>query len=158
MLDAFWATETACNPDAFQLNGIAVVERPATDGSEYVQLFRRGHRLQITCSASLLGGMCDAVQGHTLETVFDRGFLGRVLAGRIEQLVGPAYLGYLDAIEPAPDDPGVRLLDGGDAGRLEEFRQGMAAQDWEYSGLAPGQPIAGSFGSDRLLSAAGYEV
>jgi GNAT superfamily N-acetyltransferase len=157
-LDAFWAAQTSCLPGHFDTDGIAIVERPATDGSEYVQLFRRKQRLQITCSASLADLMREAARHASQEMIFDAAFLRRALAGRIDRIIGPAFLGYLDLIDAGPDDPSVRLLDVGDAGVLDGLRGSVTARDWEYSGLETGQPVAAYVASGAVVSAAGYDV
>jgi GNAT superfamily N-acetyltransferase len=157
-LNAFWAAETSCRRDDFDRDGIVVAERRATDDSEYMQAFRRKRRLQITCSASLVGVLSQATRRQPLEVVFDPGFFRRALGPRVEQIIGPAYLGYVDAIESACDEPSVRLLTASDDSALGSLRGAVARQDWEYSGLERGQPIAGHFAGGELVSAAGYEV
>ena len=157
VLDSFWAEDTVCALDDFNTRGVAIVERPAADGSEYVHLFRRRQRLQINCSASLVDTVQSATRSQPLEVVFSPQFLKQALAGRIERLVGPAYLGYRDTALML-EDSDARLLVPGDAAALEGLRREVTIQDWEYSGLEPEQPIAGSFGGRALISAAGYDV
>ncbi len=156
-IDSFWAAETRCSPDDFETNTVGIVELPAPDCSEYALLFRRKQRLQITCSGSLVDLMQEATRGFTPETIFSAGFVRQVLDSRIDRVVGPAYLGYLDSID-AGFDRNVRLLDYGDRAALDDLRRCVSARDWEYSGLEAGQPIAGYFVDDKLVSAAGYEV
>ena len=157
VLDSFWAADTYCALDDFNTGGVAIVERSESDGSEYVHLFRRGQRVQINCSASLVSTVQNAAGSQPLDAVFSLPFLRQVLSGRIERLVGPAYLGYRDT-PLMLEDPGTRLLVPGDAGALEGLRREVTVQDWEYGGLALEQPIAGSFGGRALISAAGYNV
>ena len=116
VLDSFWAADNCCALDDFNTGGVAIVERPSTDGSEYVHLFRRRRRLQINCSASLVGTIKDATRGQPPDVIFHPQFLGKALAGRIERLVGPAYLGYRDTALML-EDPRARLLVPGDRGR-----------------------------------------
>jgi hypothetical protein len=158
VLDAFWSGRTSCVPTDFDSDDIAIVARPATDGSDYALVFRRKQRLQITCSASLLNGLRAATRGQPRDVVFDPVFLRRALPNRVDRIIGPAYLGYLDALPIGPDDPGVRTLAIGDTDALDDLRRVVSAQDWEHSGLAPGQPMAGCFVSGSLVCAAGYEV
>ena len=158
VLNAFWAAETSCVDGDFDTDGIRIIQRPAMDGSEYAQAFRRNQRLQITCSASLVSALDEATRGQPLEVVFDPGFLQRALGGRADRFIGPAYLGYLDVIDSAGDDPRTRLLTVDDDGALDDLRGSVSGQDWEYSGLESGQPIVGHFAGGALVSAAGYEV
>ncbi len=157
-LDDFWSSQTSCDSADFDAADVAVVARSASDGSEYAQVFRRKQRLQITCSASLFDVLRDATEGQSRDVVFDPGFLRRNLGARVERIVGPAFLGYKDTVSSSPDDPGVRLLPVGDATALHELQREVSLQDWEYSGLAPAQPMAVCFDAGRVVSAAGYEV
>jgi len=157
-LDAFWATEMCCQPGDFLIPGIAVVERLAPDGSEYAHLFRRGPRLQITCSPSMADLVRSAILELPVEGAFDVALLGQSLGRRADRIIGPTFLGYLDPLEAEPVDSNVRLLDAADLQSLVEFEQRVPAQDWEYSGLRAGQPIAGYFVDGEMRSAAGYKV
>ena len=157
-LDAYWADEMCCQPSDFLISGSAVVECPRADGFEYIQLLRRGLRLQIACSPSMAGPIRDAIRGLPIKAAFDPKLLGSALSHRTARIIGPAYLGYLDALESVPSDPNLRLLDGADRQFIVELQQRVPAQDWEYSGLEPDQPIAGYFVEGELRSAAGYKV
>lgn len=158
LLDVFWSSETSCAPDDFERPGVVVVTRPADNGSDYVQLFRRLRRLQITCSPSLEDTVRAALLAEETDVIFDRAFLERTLTDRVDRIIGPAYLGYRDADwgEPWPD--GVLLLEPGDLPVLGELRSQVTARDWEYSGLDEDQPIAGCFHHGRLVAAAGYKL
>lgn len=157
-VDIFWAAQIGCRPEDFDTEAVAVIERPAPDGSEYAQFFRRKRRLQITCSASVVNIVRDATYGQAQDTIFDVVFIEQALTGHIDRVVGPAYLGYLDALDSDREDPNVRLLSRDDLGALNNLRGSVTARDWEYSGLEPGQPIAGYFINKALVSAAGYRV
>jgi ribosomal protein S18 acetylase RimI-like enzyme len=167
-VDIFWAADTGCNPEDFDTDAVVVIERPTHDGSEYAQFFRRKQRLQITCSASIVDIVRGATYGQAQDAIFDVAFVELALAGHIDRVLGPVYLGYMDSLDSGRDDPNVRLLsrDDQDARLLSrddrdalgDLLGKVTAQDWEYSGLEPDQPIAGYFIDRELVSAAGYEV
>jgi GNAT superfamily N-acetyltransferase len=157
-VDIFWAADTGCNPEDFDTDAVVVVERPSDDGSEYAQFFRRKRRLQIRCSASIVDIVRKATYGQAQDAIFDVDFVERALTGHIDRVLGPTYLGYLDALDSDREDPNVRLLSRIDMGALNDLRDRVTAQDWEYSGLDPDQPIAGYFIDKMLVSAAGYKV
>jgi hypothetical protein len=157
-LDAFWADETGCDPGDFHATAMLIAERRAADGSQYVRLFRRRQHLQVTCSPALATAVRDVVRDREPHHVFTASFWQQALAGRVERVVGPAYLGYRDTLEEEPSDPDARLLLPEDSAAVDEFRRGVAAQDWEHSGLEVGQPMSGCFVSGALVAAAGYEV
>jgi len=154
----FWAADTGCRPEDFDTDAVEVIERPAHDGSEYAQFFRRKRRLQITCSASIVDIARNATYGQAQDAIFDVAFVKRALTGHIDRVLGPTYLGYLDALDSDRGDSNVRLLSRIDMGALNDLRDRVTAQDWEYSGLDPDQPIAGYFIDRMLVSAAGYKV
>jgi GNAT superfamily N-acetyltransferase len=158
VVDIFWAAHTGCDPEDFDTDAVVVIELSATNGSEYAQFFRRKRRLQISCSASIVDIMRNATHGQAQDAIFDVAFVERALTGHIDRVLGPTYLGYLDALDSDREDPNVRLLSRIDMGSLNDLRDRVTAQDWEYSGLDPDQPIAGYFIDRMLVSAAGYEV
>lgn len=158
-IDDFWANRFCCTAADFDSSEIGIVERRASDGSDYVYLLRRKLRLQINCSASLVHALRNAARDQPAEVVFDPGYLRRALSTWVERIVGPAYVGYLDTIDPALNDPRVRLLTENEAGALDQLRSRVTAEEWEHSGLKPVQPIAGYFADDgELVSAASYAV
>jgi GNAT superfamily N-acetyltransferase len=157
-VDIFWAAETGCNPEDFDTDAEAVIERPAPNGSEYAQFFRRKRRLQIACSASIVDIVRNATYGQAQDAIFDVAFVERALTGHFDRVLGPTYLGYLDSLDSDREDPNVRLLSRIDMGALNDLRDRVTAQDWENSGLDPDQPIAGYFIDRMLVSAAGYKV
>src|SRR5262249_47746718 len=139
-------------------DAVEVVERPSDNGSEYAHFFRRKGRLQIDCSASIVDIVRNATYGQSQDTIFDVSFIEQALRGRIDRILGPTYLGYLDALDSGSWDPNVRLLSQHDMGALNDLRDSVTAQDREYSGLTPDQLVAGYFIDGMLVSAAGYEV
>jgi ribosomal protein S18 acetylase RimI-like enzyme len=167
-VDIFWAADTGCNPEDFDTDAVVVIERPAHDGAEYAQFFRRKQRLQIDCSASIVDIVRNATYDQTQDAIFDVAFVERALAGHIDRVLGPVYLGYMDSLDSGRDDPNVRLLSRDDRDArllsrddrdaLSDLLGRVTAQDWEYSGLEPDQPIAGYFIDRELVSAAGYKV
>lgn len=157
-VDNFWAADTGCRPEDFDTDAVAVIERPAPNGPEYAQFFRRKRRLQITCSPSVVDIVRNATYGQAQDAIFDVAFVERALTGHIDRVLGPTYLGYLDAFDSDREDPNVRLLSRIDMGALNDLRDRVTAQDWEYSGLDPDQPITGYFIDRMLVSAAGYKV
>src|SRR5215510_11388089 len=98
-VDIFWAADTGCNPEDFDTDAVVVVERPSSDGSEYAQFFRRKHRLQIRSSASIVDVVRNAIHGQAQDAIFDVAFVERALTGHIDRVLGPTYLGYLDALD-----------------------------------------------------------
>src|SRR5499426_96358 len=154
-VDIFWAADTGCDPEDFDTDAVVVVELSAPNGSEYAQFLRRKRRLQISCSASIVDVVRNATHGLAQDAIFDVAFVERALTGHIDRVLGPTYLGYLDALDSDRQDPNVRLLSRNDMGALNDLRESVTAQDLEYSGLDPDQMIviAGYFIDGMLVSA-----
>jgi GNAT superfamily N-acetyltransferase len=159
-VDAFWAADIGCRPEDFNTDAVDVVVVPSHEGREYAQFFRRKRRLQITCSASIVDIVRNATHDRAQDAIFDVAFVERALTGRIDRVLGPTYLGYLDALDSDRQDSNARLLSRNDIGALNDLRGSATAQDLEYSGLDPDKliVIAGYFIDGTLVSAAGYKV
>jgi hypothetical protein len=54
-IDESWAAVTGCTLAELRGGGTAIVELPAAEGAEYVQLFRRGANLAAMAVARALG-------------------------------------------------------------------------------------------------------
>jgi GNAT superfamily N-acetyltransferase len=157
-VDIFWAADTGCSPEDFDTDAVAVIERPSDTGSDHAHFFRRKRRLQIDCSASIVDIVRNATYGQSQDTIFDVSFIEQALRGRIDRIIGPTYLGCLDALDSGRVDPNVRPLSQHDMGALNDLRDSVTVQDLEYSGLKPDQLIAGYFIDRTLVSAAGCKV
>ncbi len=157
-LDAFWASKNHCSVDEIQANGIQTVKVPANGNNEYVQLFRRNKTLVISCSESLFDSVRSIILEKDAEIIFNPVFLGSALSCRVERIIGPAYIGYLEEVLCKSADPNIRILDSQDIGVFEEFHMSVTAQDWRSCGLRFDQPIAACFCNGTIVSAAGYEI
>lgn len=75
-------------------------------------------------------------------------------------VVGPAYIGYAEAVTAAviPPAPPARALDSGDAAALDTLRQSCDATNWEHGGSSIEHPCSAVFVGGRIAALAGYEV
>ena len=87
-------------------------------------------------------------------------FLRDVLGDAVDQIIGPAYIGYADgATFRALIPNAARLLGAGDAEHVAALQAACGAVEWEHGGSEIGQnPAAGVYISERLVAMAGYEV
>jgi GNAT superfamily N-acetyltransferase len=87
-------------------------------------------------------------------------FLQDVLGDAVDQIIGPAFIGYTDGATFHPLVPNAaHLLAAGDAEPVAELRAACDAVEWSHGGSALGQnPAAGVYSSERLVALAGYEV
>jgi GNAT superfamily N-acetyltransferase len=88
--------------------------------------------------------------------VFDVGVLRQVFGAAVDQVVGPAWLGYADAgdFRPAPT-LGTRRLTDQDLPALRRLADACGPTAWEHSGIDPARPpVYGCF-AGAVLAAAG---
>ena len=87
--------------------------------------------------------------------VFDSAMLRQVFGAAVDQIIGPAWLGYADASDfrPAPTI-GTRLLGDQDLPELRRLAAACGPTAWEHSGIDPARPpVFGCFTGDTLAAA-----
>ena len=154
---AFWAAHLGCSevqlaqphtsvvragPELASYRGATVVFRPpacvlAVPADWYAPVIRRIGR-------------------RPPAAVFDATLLRQVFGAAVDQVIGPAWLGYADTSDfrPAPT-LGTRLLTDQDLPELQRLAAACGPTAWEHSGIDPGRPpVFGCF-ADEVLAAAG---
>jgi GNAT superfamily N-acetyltransferase len=87
--------------------------------------------------------------------VFDIMLLRQVFEAGVDQVIGPAWLGYADATDfrPAPTT-GTRLLTAQDLAQLQRLAAACGPVAWEHSGIDPARPpVFGCFDGEVLAAA-----
>jgi GNAT superfamily N-acetyltransferase len=87
--------------------------------------------------------------------VFDVTLLREVFGAKVDQVIGPAWLGYADASDfrSAPT-LGTRLLTDQDLPELQRLAADCGPTAWEHSGIDPARPpVFGCFAGDRVAAA-----
>ena len=92
--------------------------------------------------------------------ILSRGFLRHELGEVVEQIIGPAFIGYADSGTFRPLVPNAaHLLAASDAEPVAALQAACAAVEWTHGGSELGQhPAAGVYINERLVALAGYEV
>ena len=92
--------------------------------------------------------------------VVSRAFLQHVLGEAVDQIIGPAFIGYADGGTFRPLAPNAaHLLAACDAEQVAALQAACAAVEWTHGGSELGQnPAAGVYIDERLVALAGYEV
>jgi ribosomal protein S18 acetylase RimI-like enzyme len=156
---SFWASQLGVSPETLETDGVTLATRPAPDGSEYVHFFRRESCLVVASSPALAPVVAELAAGHGPGSIFDIAEIARGLDRHITRLVGPTYLGYVDALDYSDRaEPTACIFGVADVGLLVGLRSAVTAQEWEHGGLDERQPMAGVVVDGELKSAAGYEI
>jgi RimJ/RimL family protein N-acetyltransferase len=87
-------------------------------------------------------------------------FLRTWLGDRVDQIIGPAFIGYADRATFQAIEPNVACLLGArDHQQVATLRAACDAAEWEHGGSALGpNPIAGVYAGRQLVALAGYQV
>ena len=114
------------------------------------------------CTVEELRGQ-DAVVSHNGHGIFILSRSGVAVAVPPnmppEGLIGPAFIGYLDAGSYAGgEEEGARLLDDSDAGAIAELRAACEPLAWEHGGPDDAVVAVGAFRGAALASVASYEI
>jgi len=157
-IDTAWAAFFGLTAPAFLRPGIQVVAHHQLAGYRGVWLFRHHGSLCLSVPPDSVEELQIAVRECTVESVFSEAGVRALLGPRIEQIVGPAYQGYVERPQfRAAPQPGARALAGPDQKALEQLADACAGEAWEHSGIAFDEPtIFGCFVADRLVAAARY--
>jgi GNAT superfamily N-acetyltransferase len=154
---AFWAAHLGCGDAQLAQPGTWVV-RSGPDLASY-----RGATVVSRPPACVLAVPDDWYElvaskvGHRPPAeVFDVSRLHEVFGTSVDQVIGPAWLGYADAsdLRPAPT-MGTRLLTDQDLPELRRLAAACGPVDWAHSGIDPARPpVFGCF-AGAVLAAAG---
>jgi GNAT superfamily N-acetyltransferase len=153
---AFWAAQLGCS-EAQLAQPRTTVTRAGPDLASY-----RGATVVFCPPACVLAVPADwyaPVAGSLGQRppaeVFDIILLRQVFGAAVDQVIGPAWLGYADTSDfrPAPTR-GTRLLTDQDLPELERLAAACGPTAWEHSGIDPARPpVFGCFAGDRLAAA-----
>jgi RimJ/RimL family protein N-acetyltransferase len=156
-IDQYWAGQLAISPDVLRSSGLLVLALPEPSAS-HCFVFQRQAFTCIYLPSALYGHLHETIRQQDPAILLTPSWWQRALAAAPHQAIGPAYLGYADAqqFRPAIRHP-ARLLTSADSAALALFADAIGPIAWEHSGLGKQpQPIAGCWGEERLVAAAGY--
>jgi GNAT superfamily N-acetyltransferase len=154
---AFWAAHLGCSRAQLTQPGTTVVAN-GPDLADY-----RGATVVAHPPACVVAVPPDwyepavAGLGHRPPpAVFDEAVLRRVFGDAVRRVVGPAWLGYADAVDfrPAPT-MGARLLSDQDLAALRGLAAACGPTEWEHAGIDPACPPLYGCHAGEVLAAAG---
>ena len=95
-IDAAWAAFFGLSPPAFLLPGVQVVAHHQLADYRGVWLFRHRASLCISVPPDLVESLQTLVHSYPVERLFGEAGIRALLGPRIEQIIGPAYQGYVE--------------------------------------------------------------
>ncbi len=160
VVDAYRAYQLGVPAAALREPGVLVVPHgEGFIGYAGVYALRSGASLVISAPDAVRDAVSAVVDGRAAGEAFDARLLADALGGRVERLVGPAWIGYADAGDARGGDGGAaRLLGDADAGALLSLRDACDPTEWEHGGIDPAvAPIFGMYQGGALIAAASWK-
>ncbi|HST87138.1 MAG TPA: GNAT family N-acetyltransferase [Ktedonobacterales bacterium] len=159
-LDTHWAGMFGATTKALYAPGLRVVAHgPALADYQGAYVLRHHAACFVSVPPAYLAFATQAFSGRAVAEVFDRRFLAAVFGGAINQIIGPAYQGYLDAGDFRPVDTlGARQLTYVHIPALTRLEEACVSGEWEASGIDYHRPpLFGCFAGKELVAVATLE-
>jgi GNAT superfamily N-acetyltransferase len=156
-ITAFWAAYLGCRRVQLSRAGTAVVRNgPGLAGYHGATAFYRPPACVLAVPADWYQHATARLAHQPAAATFDAALLRRVFGPAVEQVVGPAWLGYADHSDFRPSHPmGTRRLTNDDLPALRELAAACGPTAWAHSGIDPGRPPVYGCYAGRILAAAG---
>jgi GNAT superfamily N-acetyltransferase len=159
--DDYWAAELGCSrADLRSPCTLVIPHAEAFAGYRGLFMLLVGGAPLISLPRDLYPSLRAVAAQWCAADVLSSTFLRDVLGDAVDQIIGPAFIGYADAATFRALIPNAAcLLGAGDAGHVAELQAACDAVEWEHGGREIGQnPAAGVYISEQLVALAGYEV
>jgi len=153
---AFWAAHLGCGEVQLAQPRTSVVRAgPELASYRGATVVFRPPACVLAVPADWYDPVASSVGHRPPAQVFDSMLLRQVFGAAVDQIIGPAWLGYADASDfrPAPTK-GARLLTGQDLPALARLASACGPVAWEHSGIDPARPpVFGCFDGEVLAAA-----
>jgi GNAT superfamily N-acetyltransferase len=159
-LDTHWGGLFGATAKELYTPGVRVVAHgPALADYQGAYVLRHHAACFVSVPPAYLAHTTAAFGGRAVHEVFDRRFLAAAFGGAINQIIGPAYQGYLDAAGFRPADTmGARQLTYVHIPALTRLEEACLSSEWEASGIDYHRPpLFGCFAGTELAAAATLE-
>ncbi|SEO98331.1 hypothetical protein SAMN04487948_109143 [Halogranum amylolyticum] len=160
IVDEYWSDALDCSRETLRSDGVAVVASDANDTND-VEIVARGGSAVVAVAPDRSTVVREALAGLDAVDVVEPGVLVERLAAvdvAVDDVLGPAFLGYVDDSTLSPVERPARVLTEGDDRAYDEFRA-ACDDEWSAGGssFVPGRSV-GRFVGSELVALAGYEV
>jgi RimJ/RimL family protein N-acetyltransferase len=152
----FWAAHLGCSEAQLAQPSTSVVPNgPDLVGYRGATVVFRAPACVLAVPADWYAPVAGRIGQRPPAEVFDVSVLREVFGNAVDQVIGPAWIGYADAsdLRPAPT-MGTRLLTEQDLPELQRLAAACGPTAWEHSGIDPARPpVFGCFAGDTLAAA-----
>jgi GNAT superfamily N-acetyltransferase len=160
-IDRYWMSDLGCSQDALYSRQTLIVPH-STSLSDYhgIFVFLHDELLLISVPRSLIEVFRRNAEGWSRSAILQEDRLRALVNYPIEQVIGPAFVGYNNRanFRPAPA-AGAHVLGQQDITALEDLRGACSDLEWEHGGSQLGdRPVVGQHSGDQLVAVAGYQL
>jgi RimJ/RimL family protein N-acetyltransferase len=162
--DAWWSQDLGCTVPELRPAATRVQEhRGGGVGSPAIWILVVGEHPVVSLPPAALSLTSRAARWSRAQVATPADLLADLStlgAGRIERIVGPAFIGYGVEGLRLEDSVRARVLTADDAPALERLRAASSAEEWEHGGSERAETGAlfGAFDAAELVSVASYQV
>lgn len=161
-VSACWSARLECAREAFSHDGVSAIPHGAafaTYNGVYALRATQTGGLVISVPADEYAYVLDAVASPSTDDLFEAGRLALLFDGRVERIVGPASLAYVDEATFAPAvGAHVRMLGERDRTAVEAMRAACDPEEWEHGDIDfDRNSVCGAFEGAALASVASWE-
>ncbi len=159
-VDQYWSTFFGYDLTTLLEGQAAVVPHAGLAGYHGVMLFQRDRSLLVSVPRQLVNSSIASRLEQIGLGAMDRGRLRELLGGQVEEIVGPAFVGYLDSsCRRLPPRLAARPLGPNDPNAIRELREALTEVEWEHGGCRNSTAkLVGVFVEGRLACLSSYEV
>jgi GNAT superfamily N-acetyltransferase len=162
--DAWWSQDLGCTVRELRPSATRVQEhRGGLLGSTNIWILVLGEHPVVSLPPEALALTARAERWSRTQVATPANLLadlGTLGAGRIERIVGPAFIGYgLEGLH-LEDSTRARVLTAEDAPALARLRASCGVEEWEHGGSdrAAGGALFGAYEAGELVAVASYKV
>jgi GNAT superfamily N-acetyltransferase len=159
-VDRFWAASLGCSPESLYARQTLVVPHAGLGDFHGIFLFLRNDLFAVSVPRTLLDRFRRSVERWSPAEIMQEDRVRSLVDCPVEQVVGPAFVGYTDGAAFCPALAGsARVLSPQDGPALTALRTACSALQWEHGGSQLGdQPVVGVDADRQLVAVAGYQL
>lgn len=158
VVDGYWAEALGCPRETLRSEGVSFV----IGDVGHVEVIARSDSTVVSVASDRQNSVRDALSGLDPANLVDPDVLTERFATvdvALDEVLGPAFLGYTDGSSLSFVERSTRVLTEGDGHAYDALRAACSDDEWSDGGssFVPGRSV-GRFVGSELVALAGYEV